>query len=110
MTAEYVVVYYGLSFPISEEEVMALLNKEHRHQVAARKCGLDCYWGNFSVHIPDHRVFIGKEIGTIGAEYDWNLEFSDSEMMKTVEDAKTRLKNAGFTGESRFLMHFEAGL
>src|SRR3989442_13509595 len=82
MSAGYVVIYYGLKFPVREEEVKALLKQEHHYQITARKFGLDCDWGDFSVHTHDYHVFIGKEIGKIGAEYDWNREISNSEMMK----------------------------
>jgi hypothetical protein len=58
MSAEYVVIYYGLKFPVSEEEVKALLKKERPYQVTARKFGLDCYWGDFSAHLPDYHIFI----------------------------------------------------
>jgi hypothetical protein len=106
MSAEYVVIYYGLKFPVSEGEVKTLLKKAHPYQITAKKFGLDCYWGDCSAYTYDYHVFIGKEVGTIGCEYDWNREISDFEMMKIMEDVKASLKKAGFTEEPRFLMHF----
>lgn len=45
MGADAFTVYYGLRFRVSEEELDMLQERAHPHQIAARKCGLRCYFG-----------------------------------------------------------------
>lgn len=110
MSAESVVIYYGLKFPVREEEVKALQKEEHSYQVTARKLGLDCYWGDFSIYEEEYCVFIGKEIGRMGAEYDWNQEISEPELARVIKTTKATLKEAGFKEEPKLLMHFQPDL
>jgi hypothetical protein len=107
MSQEFVTIYYGLKFPVKEEEVKALQKKEHSYQVTARKLGLDCYWGDFSAFEYEYCVFIGKEIGRVGTEYDWNQEISEPELASAIETTKAILKKAGFKEEPKLLVHFQ---
>lgn len=106
MSAEYSVVYYGLKFPVSTEEVTTLKNNDHPHQAVARQFGLDCDWGDCWIEGDDYAIFVGKELSRIGAEQEWNQEFSDTELRQTMERTQALLKAAGFTDEPKLRLHF----
>ncbi len=107
MSQEFVTIYFGLKFPVKEEEIKALQKKEHSYQITARKLGLDCYWGDFSPFVDEYYVFIGKEIGRLGCEEEWNKEVSEAELVRSIETTKATLKGAGFKEKPKLLMHFQ---
>ena len=107
MSADVVIIYYGLKFPVTEEEVKELQEEEHPYQVTARKLDLNCYWGDCSAVEDEYYVFVGKEIGRMGCEHPWNQEISDPDLSRIIETTKATLKNAGFTEEPKLLMHLQ---
>ncbi|MGH9835127.1 MAG: hypothetical protein ACRD9Y_19065 [Blastocatellia bacterium] len=107
MSQEFVTIYFGLKFPVKEDEVKALQKKEHSYQTTARRLGLDCCWGDSSPVVEEFFVFIGKELGRLGREYDWNKEASETELVRSIETTKATLKEAGFKEKPKLLMHFQ---
>ncbi len=107
MSQESTTIYYGLKFPVKKEEVRALQKEEHAYQVMARRLGLDCYWEDFSPFEYEYCVFIGKEIGRLGCECDWNKEVSETELTDIIKTTKAILKEADFKEEPKLLMHFQ---
>jgi len=110
MSADFVVFYYGLKFPVREEEIEELKGGKHPHQIAAREFSLDCYWGNFSAVDDEYYVLVGKKIGIIGCEHEWNQEISDFELTEIIAGTKSALNRAGFKEQPKLLMHFEPDL
>ncbi len=110
MSAESVLIYYGVKLPVSEQEVGELENEEHPAQMTARRFGLGCDWGYATVLMNEYYLFIGKELGTMGCEHHWNQEISDAELTRIIAQTKAALKQAGFKGEPKLLMHFRADL
>jgi len=107
MGAESFVIYYGLKFPVAEEDVKELMKAKHSYQVTAQHLGLDCYWGDFSPFEYEYGVFLGKEIGVLGAEHEWNQEVSEAELNRIIDTTKAILKKAGFKEEPKLLMHLQ---
>lgn len=106
MGSEHGIVYYGLKLPVQPEEVEALKKETHPHQLVARQFGLDCDWGDCWLEGKDYAVFVGKELGRIGVEYEWNQEISDTELRQIMEQTQALLNAAGFTNEPKLRLHF----
>lgn len=109
MGAEVFVAYYGLQFPIDEEELELFEEEAHDHQVAARKHGLNHYWGNFSAE-DEYISFIGAELGLIGYENEAALEIGDAELAQTIAKTKQKLAQAGFKETPKLLLYHEPDL
>lgn len=106
MSAEYSVIYYSLKFPVRPEETEALKQGTHWYQRVAEQFGLDCDWKDCWLEGEDYAVFIGKELGKVGAEYKWNQEISGTEMGQIMEKTQALLLAAGFSEEPMLHLHF----
>jgi len=110
MSAESVLIYYGVKSPVSEKEVEELERGEHSAQMTARKFRLDCDWGYSTVLMNEYYLFIGKKLGTMGCEHHWNQEISGVDLARIIVEAKAALKQTGFNAEPKLLMHFRPDL
>lgn len=69
MSAESVLIYYGVKLRLSAAEVKELERNEHRAQLSARNFGLDSDWQDPDAVINQPQLFIGKRLGMMGCEY-----------------------------------------
>ena len=67
MSAETFIAYFGLRFELEAEAIEDIELRSDRRIVAARKAGLDHYWGNFGEPHEKYLLFIGHKIGVYPA-------------------------------------------
>lgn len=109
MGADATMAFFGLRFKTSEEENNGLEHRTDPRIVAARDQNLDHWWGHFSVDYYNEQsyLFIGKIIGRIGHEDDYEVVITPSELITTMSESRDRLKKAGFSDEPRLFVQFE---
>lgn len=109
MGADSVTIYYGIRFQVTEKkEIDQLLIGKHPLVKAARRVGLEHYWGNFSLDGGELNIlYIGKEIGTFGQEGLSEIELSDDRFGKIQRDTRKKLAKAGFSLVPAFFAQFE---
>src|SRR5947209_19296171 len=81
MGADSCVVYYGVRYQVTDEtELEQLEARTHPLMEAAKRVGLQHYWGNFSTDGGDyHLLLVGREIGIFGIEGLGERELADAE-------------------------------
>src|SRR5439155_18509252 len=94
MSAESVLLFYGLRFEAREAELESLELRKHPLIVNARSSGLGFYWANFGIAEPRYLVFVGWKIGAFGVEGSAELRLSEEKMMTQFAETRTKLKNA----------------
>jgi hypothetical protein len=97
MSAEGFLVYYGLRWEFNvndEEQLRALETRKDQRVQAARKHGLDSWWGRTE---EEERYFllIGKALGNFGWEGEHYVCFDDSQVQRILDDTKKMLQAAG---------------
>lgn len=109
MSADGFVVYYGLRWDISQDDeatVTALEKREDYRIEAARRHGLETYWGRTEQE-DRHFLLVGKEFGAFGAEGENVAQFEDAKLLQILDETKRKLKAAGFHGIPALHCQFE---
>jgi hypothetical protein len=97
MSADTFIAYYGLRFEVSLEEIEDIELRSDARVQAARKAGLKCYWGNFGGLQERYLLFIGHQIGILGAENSAEVTLLLNDAEASFEVTKRRLVEVGFT-------------
>ncbi len=109
MGADRVTLFYGIRFQVSDPVEIDLLNL-NRHPLieAARKVGLNHYWGNFALDGGEYYLlYIGTELGEFGFEGKADLEISDSVFAKIQRETRKKIITAGFSLVPALIVQFE---
>jgi hypothetical protein len=96
MSAETFIAYFGLRFELDPEETDGVEDRTDRRVVAARRVGLKCYAGVFGELQESDRLFIGAELGKLGAENKESINIPLDELQRRIEITKAKLIEAGF--------------
>lgn len=109
MGADSVILFYGVRYQITDEsEVEQLSARKHPLIEAAKRVGLEHYWGNFSIEGGEYYLlYVGKKIASIGYEGINELELSDEQFSIIKEDTKEKLMRAGFSLTPALFAQFE---
>ncbi len=115
MGADSFLVFYGLrqdfgnleDRTIDEVAIKSLERETHPVLAIAKAAGLDTWWGDFSLTSEHYLLFIGKQIGILGWEYDSGASLSDDALKAIMEDVKVKIGKAGLEGEAQLWMQFE---
>ena len=94
MSAEATVAFYGVRFPVSEDEITALEERSHPRILEARQNGLKYYWGNFAAPNEEYALFIGDNLGILGVENERRVQLSPEELLARVQETNAKLKRA----------------
>jgi len=70
MSSPSTLAFFGIRLPMASESPELALLEARRHplQLAARKEGLDFYWGNFGEPAEEYLLFVGLNLGMVGPE------------------------------------------
>lgn len=107
MSAASCVVFYGLRFEVSSEEVEALESRSDKRLQNARRIGLKQYWGNFGLPGEKWLLFIGAHLGTFGLESQLEAQFGSDILLKVMNDTNAKLITAGFQEEPKILIQWQ---
>ena len=109
MGADAFHVCYGLRWEIdssSEGEVAQLERREDPRQLAAKRFGLDSWWG---VTTDEGRYFllVGKLVGNFGWEGEHAAQISGAVAMRLIEETTAKLRMAKLEGEPAWHYQFQ---
>ncbi len=109
MGADSCVVYYGERYHVTDEsELEQLEARTHPLIQAAKRVGLQHYWGNFSMEGGEYYLLlVGRELGVFGVEGIGELELGDTEFQQVMKDTKERLQRGGFSLLPALQIQFE---
>lgn len=109
MGADSFVVYYGVRYQVTDKaELEQLEVAKHPLIVAAKRVGLQHYWGNFSMDGGEYYLLlIGRKIGVFGFEGINERELADKEMLEIMRDTRERLQRGGFSLVPALQIQFE---
>lgn len=106
MSADSCLVFYGLSFELSGDDLEACeLRKDPRIQ-AARSVGLHHYWGAFGIDREQYLLFVGLLIGTFGPEHQLEAQYVPAALEAAFQETDQKLKNAGFQGDPKVFIRY----
>lgn len=98
MSTDACVVFFGLRYEVREDEVEGVERRSDARVVAARKVGLNHYWGNFGGVDEKYLLFIGSELGVLGAENATAINLSSNELEGLFDKTRAQLNEAGLAG------------
>lgn len=99
MSSDTFIAYFGLRFEIDPDEVEGLELRADSRIKAARKVGLEYYWGNFGGPQERFLLFVGVQLAILGDENSEEAQFHLSEMTSLFDVTKKSLGRAGLLGE-----------
>lgn len=100
MSANACVAYFGLRFTVTPDEADSLEQRTDPRQIAAKRAGLNCYWGNFGGDAERYLLFVGRQIGILGLENDLTLDTPAAELTSLIADTIQRLSSADFKDDA----------
>ena len=107
MVADACIAFYGLRFEVRPDETEALEKRSDPRMLAARKVGLQHYWGNFDAPGERYLLFVGTHLATLGPEDGFEVTQTSHELQNTMEATKAKLQVAGFTGDPSLYLQWE---
>jgi hypothetical protein len=105
--ASTTIAFYGVRFRPSEAEIGALEDRSHAAVLAARKAGLQYYWGNFGMPGESYFLFVGKLLGKLGDEDGSELRFDPERLSEIAAEVSGKLSMAGFPERPALLLQFQ---
>lgn len=106
MSADSCVVFYGLSFELTEDEVEACeLRKDPRMQ-AARNVGLHHHWGAFGIDRERSLLFVGLLLGVFGPEHRLERQYPQASLLTAFAETNRKLNAGGFEGDPALLVQY----
>ena len=109
MGANSCVVYYGVRYQVTDKTELAELGADKHPLIeAAKRVGLQHYYGNFSMDGGEyHLLLIGREVGIFGLEGIGERELADAELQAMMQDTRERLQRGRFSLVPAFQIQFE---
>jgi hypothetical protein len=99
MSADRTLVFYGLRYAFSSEDLDILDDGTRDPRVAAAvRADLDVYYANFGGPEEQHFLFIGKNLGSLGLEDARQIVFSPTELQTTAVQIDQKLASAELEG------------
>jgi hypothetical protein len=107
MSAETFIAYFGLRFEVDPDEIEDVEGRTDRRVVAARRVGLQCYWGVFGENQESYRLYIGAQLGLLGAENKECINIPLDAVQRRIDITKAKLIEAGFEDAPSFHLQWE---
>src|SRR5579864_5536514 len=99
MSAPTCLFFYGLRFDVDKGSIEALEERTHPTLVAARKVGLQHYWGNFAEPGERYLLFVGAKLGVLGIEHLPEVRIDESALTEKAQETRAKVREAGLSGE-----------
>ena len=104
MSKEASLIFFGIRFEISEDEITSVENRSHPIVSRARSVGLQVYWENFGIDMPTHLGFVGRRLAVLGLENDAEVTIEQSSLNELMDKVRNKLGQAGISGEPKLYM------
>ena len=98
MGADSFVVYIGVRYELSPDEIEAVEARNDYRIIAAREVKLQYYWGHLGATIDRATLLIGSEVGRFGYENSAEADFSIEEVRERSQATQSKLEAAGLGG------------
>ncbi|MCL4672271.1 MAG: hypothetical protein KJZ64_04920 [Sphingomonadaceae bacterium] len=98
MSASACVVYFGVRYDVSEDEISSLEFGTDPRQRAAKQGGLECYWTNFGGLEERYVLLIGKKIAVLGPEDALSFSIPMERLQDIANRTASRLDEADLRG------------
>ncbi len=98
MSANACVVFYGLRFEVSPDEIEGLELRSDPRMLVARKAGLKHYWANFGSPGERYLLFIGANLAVLGPENSFELVLEAPDLQGILTATGLKLEASGLAG------------
>jgi hypothetical protein len=98
MSASACIVYVGIRYEVSDDEISALELRRDPRQRAAKQVGLNSYWGNFGGSEDRYLLLVGTEIAVLGPEDRSWSSVTIERLQDIVSGTEEALDEAGLEG------------
>ncbi len=95
--ADTTIVFYGIRQEVGDDDLDELESRSHPMQIAAKKVGLESYWGNFAAPAERYLLFVGKLLGKLGAEDRMEIQINADDFANIAKAVDTKLGDAGIS-------------
>jgi hypothetical protein len=110
MSADTCIVFFGLRYEVRPGEIERLELKSDARVMAARKVGLNCYWGNFGGLEEKYLLFVGTQLGILGPENAQEIKFVPTEVQDLFDSTRAKLNEASLVGEPSLYVQWQPDL
>lgn len=110
MSADVFVAYYGIKYdiPVDSSEIEQLEMGTHPSMRMADQANLDLWWSGLpNDNETSYPVFVGKQLGIIGAEYDLETQLSAKDLLDAIQETQLKFQRAGIQAEPKLLLQVE---
>ena len=104
MTKEASLIFFGIRFDISEDEIPSVEDRTHPIVSQARAVGLQIYWEDFGVDMPTYVGFVGRRLAILGVENEVEVAIEQSSLNELIDKVRNKLGQAGISGEPKLYM------
>jgi len=108
--ADTTVVLFGIRLEVSDDDLDELESRTHPMQIAAKRAGLESYWGKFSVPAENHLLFVCKLIGKLGVEDRMGIQINADDFARTAKTVSTKLRDAGISETALLHLEYQPGV
>ena len=106
MSASYCLIYFGLRYEITADEIEPLELRTDQRIAVARKSRLDHWWDNFGGQDEQYLLYVGKELGIVGPEDKLEVRLNDDDFNAIVETTRAKLKQLGYEGSPKLYIQW----
>ena len=99
MSSTACVVFYGIRYEVPAGQTEPLELRTDARMQAARKAGLNYYWGNFGLPGERYLLFVGANLGILGPENSMEVNFRLPDLHAILESTREKIEAAGLAGE-----------
>ncbi len=106
MSAPSCLVFFGVRFEVSDDEMELIETRTDQRLRDARAHRLDHYFGKFIVDdVEKHLLFIGKRLANIGFENAMQLTLAPDELQNVMRETARSLEGGGWTNPQLFVQY-----
>ena len=108
MSADGFLLYYGVRYTVSyqaEDELASLEEGTHPKLEAARRAGLQNWWGK--TEDENYFLLIGAQLGNLGWEGDEHRCIEENDLAAIMDTTRAKLQQAGFSQVPALHAQFE---
>ena len=104
MSREASLIFFGIRFEISEDEITSVEDRTHPIVRQARAVGLQVHLENMGINIPSYCGFAGRQIAILGVENEAEVAIEQSSLNELMDKVRNKLGQAGISGEPKLYM------
>ncbi len=104
MSREASLIFFGIRFDVSEDEIASVEERSHPIVSRARSVGLQVYFEDFGINASKYCGFVGRRLALLGVEDDAEVEIDQASLNELMDKVKKKLGEAEISGEPKLYM------